>query len=151
MVSSPPNAPDTLPGPARDRLIAVRMIVAAAASPGVELSVSSLARACVLPEWVVEHVLHSPRFAELLGASSRNHVATLLTRVLARLEEVLERGTPNQALRAIQALINLSRTLELGAAVHQDLVGKAAPAKLLQELESRRTGRNIEDESGRDA
>ena len=106
-----PFVGDGVPRRTANQLIAVRAIVAATTRPEIGLDVESLANATALDPGVVQRILQSEEFRDLVRQEGQARVATILNRGLTRMEQLVSEGAPSIAINAFRVVVGAYRAL----------------------------------------
>lgn len=126
-------------------LTAVRAIVVAASDPKVKLNVEGLSKATGLEPVVINEMLASPEYRNMLQDTCKSRIATLMQRSITVLEGLMESESDRTKLEAVGKATTLYAALNRDA-VHIDTVGKASADELLKKLEAMQAIRRIKVE-----
>lgn len=130
---------------ARRRLAAVRLVVAAACDPAVALSVDALAERSGLHPWAVRRILDSPEYADLVRDVTQERVASLMLKGLARMEGIIDNGSPRNALAAFRVVLKAHKVLQDASPVHDEAATTLRMMEFLRQLEARRAERKAQN------
>jgi hypothetical protein len=121
--------------PERQALTAVRAIVSASANPKVHLSVDGLAEATGLTPDVVEELLTSDAYKEMLIGTCKQRVAGCISKGITRLETILSESQDEElVLEAMRAVTTLYRTMNQDAAGHRQSQSRVDGEELIKNL-----------------
>lgn len=116
-------------------LTAVRAIVVAASKPEVHLSVPALADATGMSEQVIEELLRSEEYLQVLDETAKHRVATVLQKAITKLEDLVDNDDAKTALEAIRGATTLYRTLNQVNAGQRQAQSRADIDLIFKDLE----------------
>jgi len=135
IVDSFPLRAHEVPDDTRQALTAVRVLVAAAAKPGVHLSVPGLADATGLSVPVVVELLASDLYKQMVLGTCKTRCSGIFQRGLTRLEEIIDESEDAfTVMAAIDTASKLYKTISHDAVGHGHRQSRADEEELIKQL-----------------
>lgn len=124
-----------VPDETRQALTAVRVLVAAAAKPGVHLSVPGLADATGLSVPVVVELLASDLYKQMVLGTCKQRCSGIFQRGITRLEEIVEESEDAfTVMAALDSATKLYKTISNDSGGHAHRQSRADEEELIKQL-----------------